>query len=226
MVEKSVDDVIIHDQVIEENRCCSIDHYTLPAKVVYFFKMAKFVINDYIMLFYIGVGLSPAEAGVVIGLQNFGGMIGAPLFGLLADKLKIHKILFLALGVISLITMFMQPFLAAALGDMSNNTCRINVTETSQSNREIHQSSNHQYLYFSLLVTSIIASTCESNVMSSVDSVVIQIIRSPLARSGYGQQRFVGSIGGAFGAVTTSLSIMFYPESYMSCYTGIFVRYL
>ena len=104
--------------------------------------------------------------------------------------------------------------------------CRININESSKSIRELRQSISLRYMYFSLLVTSILASLCDGNVMSSLDSAVIQIVRSSSARSDFGQQRSFGSFGAAVGTVAMSLSIQFYPQSYMSCYTGIFVAYL
>ena len=56
-------------------------------------------------------------SGVVNALYNLGGMIAAPLWGLIADRLKIHRFLCTILGVIALLTTLCQPLLTVQWGE-------------------------------------------------------------------------------------------------------------
>lgn len=189
--------------------------------------MAKFTIVDYIILFYVNAGLSPSEAGFASGLHNFAAMIGAPLWGLLADKFKIHRPLCIILGVLALLTMCVQPFLATFYGRKHVNVCKIKVNRSIELHPalEDEEDINHKTFYYGLLATSIIASSFDSAVMNFVDAGVIKNVMKSQTKCDYGQQRYIGAFGSAVGSISMGLSIRFFPQSNMSCYNGIYITY-
>ena len=196
----------------------------LPPKVAYVFKLAKFSLYEYLILFYISIGLNVTQAGNIIGFQNFGGMVGAPLFGLVVDKCKVRRILFLACGILSMVVICFQPILPLLLSGKQGNTCPVN--QTLLNDLYSTPSNNPSYLYYSLVVTCIIASLLDSHVMSSIDSSIVQWVKTSPTPSQFSQQRIYGCVGSAFGSISMSLSIKYFPKSDMSCYTGMFITYL
>ena len=81
-------------------------------------------------------------------------------------------------------------------------------------------------LFYSLLATSMVASSFESGSFTFVDSGVLQRIRGSPTPVHYGIQRMFGAAGNALGEVSDSLAVtIFPPSSSISPYTGIFVTY-
>ena len=175
------------------------------------------------MLFFVNIGLSPSEAGMVNGLQNLAAMIGAPLSGLFADKLKMHRSLCLILGTLAFTIMCSQPFLTASFGRKHINVCK----QSHNTNRttEIYPETHHKKLYYSILATSIIASSFDGSVMNFVDSGVIHHVQKSRTRCEYGQQRYIGAFGSAVGSLSMGFSIKFFPQGNLSCYNGIYITY-
>ena len=207
---------------IDAGKC----YHMFPAKVAYVFKLAKLSIYGYIILFYVSIGLNVTQASNIIGFRNLGGMVGAPLFGLVADKWKLHKILFWVLGILSMIAMCLQPILPLRLSGKQRNTCPVKVNQTLSNDTYSTPSNNPSYLYYSLIVTCIIASLFDSHVMSSVDSSILQRVKTSATGSRFSQQRIYGCVGAGLGSIAMSLSITYFPKSNMSCYIGIFITYL
>ena len=201
-------------------------YHMLPAKAAYVFKLAKFTLYEYLILFYVSIGLNVMQAGNIIGFHNLGGMAGAPLFGLVADKWKLHNILIWVLGILSMAAWWLQPILPLLLSGKQRNTCPVKVNQTLLNDSYSTPSNNPSYLYYSLMVTGIIASLFDSHVMSSVDSSILQRVKTSPTGSRFSQQRIYGCVGVGLGSISMSLSITYFPKSNMSCYTGIFVTYL
>ena len=200
-------------------------YYLFPAKVAYVFRLAKFSFYEFITVFYVNIGFNAAQAGKLIAFQNLGGMIGAPLFGLVVDKWKLHRILFLILGILSMVAICFQPILPLLLSGQQN-ACPVKVNQTLSEDSGSIPINNPSYLYYSLVVTCIIALLFDSHVMSSVDSIILKRIKTSPTGSQFSQQRIYGCVGYALGSISMSLSITYFPKSDMSCYTGIFVIYL
>ena len=201
-------------------------YHMLPAKAAYVFKLAKFTFYEYLILFYVSIGLNVTQASNIIGFQNLGGMVGAPLFGLVADKWKLHKILFWVLGILSMVSMCLQPILPILLSGKQRNTCPVKVNQTLPNDSYSTPSNNPSYLYYSLMVTCIIASLFDSHVMSYIDSSILQRVKTSPTGSQFSQQRIYGAVGAGLGSIAMSLSITYFPKSDTSCYTGIFITYL
>ena len=204
----------------------SINYYMVPAKVAYFFNTARREIELYLMLFFISMGLTPAEAGVINGLQYIGGFIGAPVWGFVADKFRIHKGLVIALCVMAVITTCFQPLLGIYFGDKFRYKCHVKPNKTlDNSLDEFSHSVNHNTLYYSLLFAVIIGKSFDASASSSVDSGCLRRIQTSPIKTYYGQQRYVGIFGVAFGGMAFCISVNYYPITNTSCETGIFLVY-
>lgn len=206
-------------------RVKTINIHTLPCKVSYFLCMARFSICEYIMLFYVSTGLSLGNAGWINGLQLLGGMVAAPLWSFLADKMGSHKILSFFVCMMAVFTMSLQPILNESLGDDQRTVCPYKINETHDNLVKEKNSSEDNSLYFSLLVAAVIASSFDSTVMSFMDAGVIQRVHTSSKPSEYGHQRLFGGIGYSLGSLLFSAAIDYFPTGHISCYSGLFFVY-
>ena len=157
----------------------SVNYYMVPAKVAYFFNGAIREIESYLMLYFISMGLNPAEAGVINGLQYIGGFIGAPLWGFVADKFRIHRGLAIALCVMAAITTCLQPLLGIYFADKFRYKCHVKPNNTlDNSLDEFSHSVNHNILYYSLLFAVIIGKSFDASASSFVDSGSLRRIQT------------------------------------------------
>ena len=215
------------DDVDDGEKFFSVNYYMVPAKVAYFFNSAKKQIKMYPMLFFITMGLNPAEAGVINGLQYIGGFIGAPLWGFVADKFRIHRGLAISLCVMAAITTCLQPLLGIYFADKFRYKCHIKPNNTlDNSLDEFSHSVNHNILYYSLLFAVIIGKSFDASASSFVDSGCLRRIQTSPKKTYYGQQKYVGIFGVAFGGMAFSISVNYYPITNTSCESGIFLVYL
>ena len=181
--------------------CNKVDMYMLPAKLAYFFKMCIYDKMMFAMLFYLFVGLSPLQAGIVNGFQHLGGLMCAPLIGLIADKTQKYTMLATVCCVMTVAANGMQPLISWLY---------IN---------------NNNVLFYALLITSVIASVFETGAFTFVDSGLLQRIRNSKKPVNYGFQRLFGSIGAIIASLFDSLAVRFFPRCSLSPYTGVFIVY-
>ena len=211
----------------------------LPAKISYFINNARYSIGDYLVLFYVQAGLSPTEAGLVNGLQHLGGMFAAPLFGFLADKYGFHRLITICLCLTSIIAVCIQPYFTLTYGAPDNNYCprRIanitlqdNVTSSFVGNGVGDdvmdgETTQDKPLFYSLLVSAIVASSFDGSIMSFNEAGVLTRVETSPRESSIGVQRIMAALGSSVGAIIYSLAITFYPHGHWSCHTGLFVTY-
>lgn len=228
MDENTEDVDFLHLSNVHRKRLqCAPNYFLLPTKICYLLKQAKFAVLDFTMLFYINIGLNSAEAGMINGIQNIGGVIGAPLWALVADKFKIHKPLCMLLSIASTITFCIQPILPLFFGETYVNRCPlVKGNETSAPLLADSSQSHHRILFYALLSASVIASSFDGSVMSFVDSAVLQRVRTSPVHTEYGKQRILGCVGTASGTFLYAFGVQFFPVNYVtSCYTGLFIGY-
>ena len=100
------------------------DTYMLPAKICYFFTVAQDgAFKPYLLPFFIGIGLTQAEAGFVTGVRLLGMIVAGPLWGLLTDKKQNHVLILILLAVMSILLNGGQPLLSILIGDKNTNVC-------------------------------------------------------------------------------------------------------
>jgi hypothetical protein len=97
----------------------------LPVKIMFFllnFASAAFIC--YVNIYYMGLGLSVSQIGILAGIRPFVTLISAPLWSSLADKFQIHRWVCLgAIGIVialRILLIFVKQFgllVAITIGD-------------------------------------------------------------------------------------------------------------
>ena len=219
----NMEDTITKVQRIRRYISCSFNRKMFPAKAVYFAEYAKEGSHwPYLILFYVSIGLNPAQAGLVNGLRYIGSVIGAPLLGLLADKKRCHKKIAIVVCVLSILMTCLlpvAPFIVAH--NMKNSTSVIHVRQ------QLNVSDTDNTSLFSvILAISFLGSTFDGSTMSFADSGVLQRINTFARSSNVGQQRYIAPVGYGIGSTLSSLAISYFQLPGISPYSGIFIIYL
>ena len=207
----------------------------LSSKFAYFFEYAKEGSHwPYLVLFYVSIGLDPAQAGFISGLRFTGGVLGAPICGWIADKTGHHRIIAILVCFLAAITNITQPLITKAMGDPDKNSCpqpsptnltlfaSYKVASYRQATQKPTESSN---MFYVLLAASTVASFFDGTTMGFVDSGVLRNILSSPHPTNIGRQRYFGPPGVGVAAFASGLLIHAFPRLTISCYTGIFVNY-
>lgn len=83
----------------------------LVFKLYYFFMFSgQACVKPFLPLFFRHVGMSAKQTGMLLGLQPLARIIGAPLFGGLADKYRKHRVVMLAMCIVSTALFFSLVF--------------------------------------------------------------------------------------------------------------------
>ncbi|KAL9968557.1 hypothetical protein ACROYT_G020665 [Oculina patagonica] len=96
---------------IDPGRFCHINKSLLVLKLYYFFVFSgQACIKPFFPVFFRHVGMSAQQTGIIIGLQPVARLLGAPVFGALADKYRKHKIAMLIMLIVSTTLQFSLLF--------------------------------------------------------------------------------------------------------------------
>ena len=215
------------DDYAEDEKFYSINYYMIPAKVTYFFNGASIQIDSFLMMFFVSIGFNPAEAGLIAGLQYIGGIIGAPAWGFVADKLSMHRVLIMILCVMAVVTTCLQPILGIYFGNKNTFKCRFKMNNTLHTDDgDFSDSVEYNTLFYSFLFIAILGKSFDASVTSFVDSGCLHRIQTSSKKTNYGHQKYIRSFGVGFGGMVYSIAVNFYPNSSItSCETGIFITY-
>ena len=211
----------------EDQKCYSINYHMVPTKIAYFLNGARIQLDKFYIPFLVSIGFNLDEAGLIAGLQSIGGIIGAPAWGFVADKFRIHKILVLALCVLTTLTICIQPVIGIFWGDRQRLKCPFQQNQTSHNNDDRFRSFvNHYALFYSMIFIGIIARSFDASLTTFIDTACLRRVQTSPKQTSYGRQRFVFSFGLGFGIMVYSIAVQFYPTSSItSCETGVFVIY-
>lgn len=208
-----------------------IDTSMISSKMSYFFQNAKdSCYLPYMILFLTSIGLTPTQAGMVNGLRFLGFIVGAPLWGILADYKRVHRLIIFILCFASFLLISSQPFLSIPMTATENQVCNAKVNGTQASMNltlDVHQTDTsdggNSKLFATLMVINIIASCFDGSTQGFVDSGVIQ--KTIIRKTDFGRQRLFGAVGFGFGAFASSLADQYFPKSYFPCYSSVFIIY-
>eukprot|EP00111_Clytia_hemisphaerica_P004728 TCONS_00013579-protein len=110
----------------------------IPSKLAYFFECGRRIgFNPNLILFFTSIGLNKAESGFIIGLRMIGMILGAPFWGLIADKWQCHRTVIILMTISTLLAITTQPFISVFYGDPDMNQCpyqKINTKSTTLNN--------------------------------------------------------------------------------------------
>ena len=90
----------------DKKSCCSVDIPLLFIKGFYFFFMGGVgCVLPFLSIYYKQLGLSPQQIGLISGLRPIVGFTSGPVWGSLADRFNIHRVL-LFISLLSWIGVF------------------------------------------------------------------------------------------------------------------------
>ena len=208
------------------NGFCTVNSYMISSKIAHFLNEVRSCINEFIMIFYVGIGFNKRDAGFINGIQLFGAIVASPFWAYIADKHGIHKFIVSFLCVMALMTMSTLPLLSVIYGDKQKNVCPYKVGNTTNIGiSDKYSWGNHDILYYSMLFTGIIAATFDGSITGFVDSGVVRRVETSPQKTNYGHQKYFGSLGYCLGSIMFGFSIHYFPRVNVTCYSGIFVTY-
>ena len=209
-----------------------IDDSMIVAKLAFVCSSATFSsFEPYLLLILISVGLDPFDAGLVGGLRFIGGVIGANIWGLIADYKKCHRLIVFIICSGALLSMGAQPFVILWLGTSSGNVCRKGDNNNqSTGNYTIEKARNNEnvnekHLLYAALLVNTIVKFFDCAYKGFLDSGVIERCRINPRNPNFGFQRMFGAVGSAIGVSVANVFVDYFPESSVSCYTGVFIAY-
>ena len=105
-------------------RWYNINKNMFSSKLAYLFEYGKEGAHKpHLVLFYVSIGLNPAQAGAISGLRLLGGVLGATFWGWLADRTHYHRCIAIILCLLSSTAFMAQPFVTRQIGDPNKNAC-------------------------------------------------------------------------------------------------------
>jgi len=238
------------DAKSDQSKWYHVDPSMMASKSSYFFQNAKDACYlPYMILFLSNIGLTAAQAGTINGLRFLGFLIGAPLWGILADLRKKHSIIIFILCVTAMTLMTSQPFFSMSMGGKSYCEVEVDAT-TSIGNTSIHHhhtmkgkggggsanstsmdnsnntpSDSSSKLFTSMFAINILISCFDGSTQGFVDAGVMQKISESSKNIQFSHQRMFGAVGFGIGAFASSMAVEYLTSSDLPCYTPVFIVY-
>ena len=201
----------------------AIDTYMLSSKISYMLVAAKASSYlPYMILYLTSIGLNPAEAGIITGFRLLGTVIGAPIWGYIADYKNNHRVLITILCLLSILFTCSQPFASLPIAKKDINVCPYtgNISFT-----KLHVNTKNTNLFYTMLSINIMSALFDGCIVGFVNSAVIQKINVGQTTRYFGHQRWVGAIGFGGGTVISSQAVEYLPSMAVSCYSAVFLVY-
>ena len=212
-----------------------VDVGMISSKLSYFFQNGKdSCYLPYMMLFLTNIGLTHEQAGRVNGFRFIGFIFGAPLWGILADYKKIHRIIIFILCISAFVLMSSQPFISIPMSQ--NKVCENEIPHNKTGNHSTSRNTTHgsvnennndgnTKLFAVMMTINLIASCFDGSTQGFVDSGVMQKVNTRRVKTDFGKQRLFGAIGYGVGAFASSVAVEYFPKTYLPCYSSVFIIY-
>ena len=229
--EKEVNSENVDVTEMKNRFSLSIDKDFVPAKLSYFLlNMRQSSYLPVLNVFLTDVGLTTAEAGIITGTRLVGQIIGAPFWGMVADKSRKYLLVLTCLVLISISLMLPQPWIPLWIGD----ECAANGTASFNGSMQINSTSvtstcakkDNKAMFYVFLVMNLLMAFFDGYLNPFVDAAVMEQIKQSSKNVDFGRQRVFGAIGYSCGAFVTSLvTKIFSSKSSLSPYSAAFVVY-
>ena len=206
----------------------------VPAKITYFLMDGYYgSINPFMNIFYVSLGLTASQAGMITGTSFFVAFIAGPLWGCLADATGHRKIIYLVLCVGTGSAVFSIPWIADAIritdNNNNNNASCLNTVVNYSSHNECMSTPhlvNSHHVFNVLLVVNIIAFTFFASLNCYIHGIVMYVVNTRDTKTNYGPQKVFSSIGYAFFNFSSGLAVDYYNPGDMSPYTAAFFVFI
>ena len=221
----------------EENRPKSyINWDMIPAKLTFIFSEGYLgSVNPFFNIFYVSLGLTPSQAGLITGISYAVSSLAGPLWTALVDYTGQRKIIFIILCLGTASSIFSIPWVTLACGTYEYNvTCLQNVSSNKLSNVTFEHVcfskshlTNSNVLFYALLSLNIVSWIFSVTLPNYIDAIVVTVIKSRKRNETYGAQRVFGGIGFGVTNFLAGVAIDYYkPNNGVSQYAAAFYIFL
>ena len=148
------------------------------------------------------------------------------VWGYVADKTLYHGLIAKLVCVVSTLTLFLIPAVAALLGDHTKNACPAARMNNTVRNITANEHDDNNKLFYTILGITTMGSFFQEAIETIVTTGILQAVRRNSGKDNYGQQMFLAPAGYAIAGFLSGILIDHFPGSHISCYTGMFIVYL
>ena len=214
----------------------AIDVRMIPIKINYLLYGGMLGSHiPFLNLFFLSVGLSATQAGLIIGIRFAPSSIVGPMWGMLADYSGRRKLILILL-CLGAVPLFSMPWVSRVI--YPNVTIQTNTTVINQSVSSISDTMftfryDHNVdtkakntLFYTLFAIMMFSSLFLGPLPGYVDSIVMSVIKTSENKPSYGVQRIFGSLGFSFASFVCGVLADNYNQPHMSKYTAVFFLYL
>lgn len=216
----------------------------IPSKIGCF--VANAVLGSYVAflnVFFVSVGLSKSNAGLISGMTYALPTIVGPIWGYVADRTRKRSLILIILCIGAAIPMFSMPWVAKVIYPMSQYKCS-NVTISPASNttlmdvpaqrpvqivdqecERLRQNAENN-LFWALLAIMLLTSIFLVPLNPYIDAIVMGVVKTDKNKATYGGQRIFGSVGICFVSFAAGAVADVYKQEDMSPYTAVFFFFL
>lgn len=180
---------------------------------------------SFLNLFFISVGLTVAEAGLITGLMYAAPILTGPFWGYLADKTGYQRLILFVLTIGSSAGMFAMPWIAGMLNPYSQKTICNNSLLMNNTGTLTEEACNHDTntLFWSLLGLTVFASIFLTPLANFLEALVSNIAQSGTVNASYGAQRFISMCITNF---VVGKAVEIYSHDTLSPYAVLFYIFL
>ena len=178
----------------------AIDTYMLSSKISFMLVAAKdSSYLPYMILYLTSIGLNPAEAGIITGFRLLGTIIGAPIWGYIADYKNIHRVLITMLCLLSILFTCSQPIASFPIAKKDTNVCpytgNISFTKLNVNTKN------------TMLSINIMSALFDGCIIGFVNFAVMHKINIGQTTRYFGHQIWVGALGFGGGTIISRQAV-------------------
>lgn len=209
-----------------------LDPFMIPTKFTYFLWGGLIgTWQLFINAFFLSVGLSGSQAGLITGLTFLSSSLAGPLWGMLIDYTGRRRAILAVISVVSSVFIGTLPWVATAFIDESfpvsceETGSSLNITTNSTLPSDDCLRHHTDDLFQVLLIIMIFGSSCINILPNYMEAICMDVVSAAKSNPSYGEQRIFGSIGTCVWVYLSGVLIDSFKFYGMSPYTVAFFVY-
>ena len=184
----------------------------------------------YINPFFLSVGLSASQAGLITGMTFLSSSIAGPLWGMLTDYTGRRKLILVLLCLGSASSILSLPWVASSLvNNLNNSSCdhNYNISNNSRIISDCLPTEQDTIALFRVFLSVMVFGSIFFNTLPNyIEAIVLNVVNESKSKATFGGQRIFGSIGSCIAIYLTGVAVDNYQFAGMSRYSVVVVVYL
>ena len=184
----------------------------------------------YINPFFLSVGLSASQAGLITGMTFLSSSIAGPLWGLLTDYTGRRKLILVLLCLGSASSILSLPWVASSLvNNLNNRSCDHNypISNNSRIISDCLPTEQDTIALFRVFLSIMVFGSIFFNTIPNyIEVIALNVVTESKSKATFGGQRIFGSIGTCIAIYLTGVAVDNYQLEGMSRYSVVFVVYV